>query len=409
MPNASSAPWGGPVTGDNLAMSTVIHKASPFQRLMPLLKGFDGPLAFGVFLLACAGMLTMYSSGFANGARFFDHGRNMVLAGFIMFVVAQIPPQRLMAFAVPLYTLGVALLIAVALFGLTKKGARRWLNVGMVIQPSEIMKIAMPLMLAWVVQQREGLRTLRDWLVVAGLLAIPVLFILNQPDLGTAILVAASGIFVLYLAGMSWRLIALVGGGISIVLIILVVFGDSLCTQGVDWPGIREYQKQRVCTLLDPHRDPLGKGFHILQSMTAVGSGGLWGKGWLKGTQAQLDFIPERDTDFIFAGFAEEFGFLGASILVALYLALILRGLWISLGAPTPFGRLLSASLALTIFTYAFVNLGMVTGLLPVVGVPLPFMSYGGTALITLGVGLGLIMSIARDRSQVTQGFSLQG
>jgi len=188
-----------------------------------------------------------------------------------------------------------------------------------------------------------------------------------------------------------------------------VVFGDSLCTQGVDWPGIREYQKQRVCTLLDPHRDPLGKGFHILQSMTAVGSGGLWGKGWLKGTQAQLDFIPERDTDFIFAGFAEEFGFLGAAILVALYLALILRGLWISLGAPTPFGRLLSASLALTIFTYAFVNLGMVTGLLPVVGVPLPFMSYGGTALITLGVGLGLIMSIARDRSQVTQGFSLQG
>jgi rod shape determining protein RodA len=232
---------------------------------------------------------------------------------------------------------------------------------------------------------------------------------LNQPDLGTAILVAASGIFVLYLAGMSWRLIALVGGGISLVLITLVVFGDSLCTAGVDWPGIREYQKQRVCTLLDPHRDPLGKGFHILQSMTAVGSGGLWGKGWLKGTQAQLDFIPERDTDFIFAGFAEEFGFLGAAILVALYLALILRGLWISLGAPTPFGRLLAASLALTIFTYAFVNLGMVTGLLPVVGVPLPFMSYGGTALITLGVGMGLIMSIARDRSQVTQGFSLQG
>ncbi|MGA0983602.1 MAG: rod shape-determining protein RodA [Burkholderiaceae bacterium] len=370
----------------------------------------DQPLFFIFIGLAGLSLLAVYSASHEEPERFFNHLRNLVVAAFIMLMLAQIPSTWLQKVAIPLYGLGLVLLLAVALFGDTSKGATRWLDLGIArIQPSEIMKIAMPLMLAWVVQQREGLRTLRDWLVVAGLLAIPVLVILNQPDLGTAILVAASGIFVLYLAGMSWRLIALVGGGISIVLIILVVFGDSLCTQGVDWPGIREYQKQRVCTLLDPHRDPLGKGFHILQSMTAVGSGGLWGKGWLKGTQAQLDFIPERDTDFIFAGFAEEFGFLGAAILVALYLALILRGLWISLGAPTPFGRLLSASLALTIFTYAFVNLGMVTGLLPVVGVPLPFMSYGGTALITLGVGLGLIMSIARDRSQVTQGFSLQG
>ncbi|MGA0954649.1 MAG: rod shape-determining protein RodA [Burkholderiaceae bacterium] len=370
----------------------------------------DQPLFFIFIGLAGLSLLAVYSASHEEPERFFNHLRNLVVAAFIMLMLAQIPSTWLQKVAIPLYGLGLVLLLAVALFGDTSKGATRWLDLGIArIQPSEIMKIAMPLMLAWVVQQREGLRTLRDWLVVAGLLAIPVLFILNQPDLGTAILVAASGIFVLYLAGMSWRLIALVGGGISIVLIILVVFGDSLCTQGVDWPGIREYQKQRVCTLLDPHRDPLGKGFHILQSMTAVGSGGLWGKGWLKGTQAQLDFIPERDTDFIFAGFAEEFGFLGAAILVALYLALILLGLWISLGAPTPFGRLLSASLALTIFTYAFVNLGMVTGLLPVVGVPLPFMSYGGTALITLGVGLGLIMSIARDRSQVTQGFSLQG
>lgn len=370
----------------------------------------DQPLFFIFIGLAGLSLLAVYSASHEEPERFFNHLRNLVVAAIIMLMLAQIPSTWLQKVAIPLYGLGLVLLLAVALFGDTSKGATRWLDLGIArIQPSEIMKIAMPLMLAWVVQQREGLRTLRDWLVVAGLLAIPVLFILNQPDLGTAILVAASGIFVLYLAGMSWRLIALVGGGISIVLIILVVFGDSLCTQGVDWPGIREYQKQRVCTLLDPHRDPLGKGFHILQSMTAVGSGGLWGKGWLKGTQAQLDFIPERDTDFIFAGFAEEFGFLGAAILVALYVALILRGLWISLGAPTPFGRLLSASLALTIFTYAFVNLGMVTGLLPVVGVPLPFMSYGGTALITLGVGLGLIMSIARDRSQVTQGFSLQG
>ncbi len=370
----------------------------------------DQPLFFIFIGLAGLSLLAVYSASHEEPERFFNHLRNLVVAAFIMLMLAQIPATWLQKIAIPLYGLGLLLLVAVALFGDTSKGATRWLDLGIArIQPSEIMKIAMPLMLAWVVQQREGLRTARDWLVVAGFLAIPVLVILNQPDLGTAILVAASGLFVLYLAGMSWRLIGLVGGAIGIVLIVLVVFGDSLCTQGVDWPGIREYQKQRVCTLLDPHRDPLGKGFHILQSMTAVGSGGLWGKGWLKGTQAQLDFIPERDTDFIFAGFAEEFGFLGAAILVALYLALILRGLWISLGAPTPFGRLLSASLALTIFTYVFVNLGMVTGLLPVVGVPLPFMSYGGTALITLGVGLGLIMSIARDRSQVTQGFSLQG
>jgi rod shape determining protein RodA len=370
----------------------------------------DQPLFFIFIGLAGLSLLAVYSASHEEPERFFSHLRNLVIAAFIMFTLAQIPSTWLQKVAIPLYGLGLLLLVAVALFGDTSKGATRWLDLGVArIQPSEIMKIAMPLMLAWVVQQRDGLRSMRDWMVVAGILAIPILFILNQPDLGTAILVAASGIFVLYLAGMSWRLIALVGGGIGLILITLVIFGDNLCATGVDWPGMREYQKQRVCTLLDPHRDPLGKGFHILQSMTAVGSGGLWGKGWLKGTQAQLDFIPERDTDFIFAGFAEEFGFLGAAILVALYLALILRGLWISLGAPTPFGRLLAASLALTIFTYAFVNLGMVTGLLPVVGVPLPFMSYGGTALITLGVGMGLIMSIARDRSQVTQGFSLQG
>ena len=370
----------------------------------------DQPLFFIFIGLAGLSLLAVYSASNEEPERFFNNLRNLIVAGFIMLMLAQIPSTWLQKVAIPLYGLGLVLLLAVALFGDTSKGATRWLDLGIArIQPSEIMKIAMPLMLAWVVQQRDGLKTLADWLIVVGLLAIPVLFILGQPDLGTAILVAASGVFVLYLAGMSWRLIGIVVGGVGIVLIVLVIFGDTLCAAGVDWPGMREYQKQRVCTLLDPHRDPLGKGFHILQSMTAVGSGGLWGKGWLKGTQAQLDFIPERDTDFIFAGFAEEFGFLGAAILVVLYLALILRGLWISLGAPTPFGRLLSASLSLTIFTYAFVNLGMVTGLLPVVGVPLPFMSYGGTALITLGVGLGLIMSVARDRSQVTQGFSLQG
>ncbi|MGA1254176.1 MAG: rod shape-determining protein RodA, partial [Burkholderiaceae bacterium] len=321
-----------------------------------------------------------------------------------------IPSNWLQKTAIPLYVIGLLLLLAVELFGQTTKGATRWLDLGITrIQPSELMKIAMPLMLAWVVHQRDGLKTARDWVVIVLLLLLPVALILRQPDLGTAILVAASGIFVIYLAGLSWRLIGVVVGSALVVILLLIAFGDQACAPGVDWPGLREYQRQRVCTLLDPTRDPLGKGFHIIQSMIAVGSGGIWGKGWLKGTQAQLDFIPERETDFIFSGFAEEFGFLGALLLTALYIGLVLRSLWVSLGAPTIFGRLLAASLSLTAFTYAFVNLAMVTGLLPVVGVPLPFVSYGGTALITLGVGLGLIMSVARDRSRVTQGFSLQG
>jgi rod shape determining protein RodA len=271
------------------------------------------------------------------------------------------------------------------------------------------MKIAMPLMLASLVHQREGLKGWRDWILPVLLLVVPVALILKQPDLGTAILVGASGFFVLYLSGIAWRLllvaaVVVVGG-----IILLVALGDTACGPGVDWPGLREYQRQRVCTLLDPMRDPLGKGFHIIQSVIAVGSGGIFGKGWMQGTQTQLEFIPERATDFVFSGFAEEFGFLGAILLLALYLGVVLRGLWISLGAPTLFGRLLAASISLIIFTYAFVNLGMVTGILPVVGVPLPFLSYGGTAMVTLGVGMGLLFSVARDRSRVTQGFTLHG
>lgn len=376
------------------------------QRFMAL----DQPLFFIFCGLVGLSLLAVYSASHHDPERFFSHARNLALAGLIMFVIAQVPANWLQKTAIPLYATGLVLLLAVELFGQTTKGATRWLDLGITrIQPSELMKIAMPLMLAWVVHQRDGLKTARDWVVIVLLLLLPVALILRQPDLGTAILVAASGIFVIYLAGLSWRLIGIVAGGALALILLLITFGDQACAPGVDWPGLREYQRQRVCTLLDPTRDPLGKGFHIIQSMIAVGSGGIWGKGWLKGTQAQLDFIPERETDFIFSGFAEEFGFLGALLLTALYIGLVLRSLWVSLGAPTIFGRLLAASLALTAFTYAFVNLAMVTGLLPVVGVPLPFVSYGGTALITLGVGMGLIMSVARDRSRVTQGFSLQG
>ncbi len=382
-------------------MPTVFDKPSLWQRIKPLFQGFDGPLAFAVFMLACAGLLIMYSSGYDHGSRFMDHGRNMLIAASIMFVVAQIPPQRLMAFAVPMYTVGVALLIAVALFGITKKGAKRWVNLGITIQPSEILKIAMPLMLAWWFQKREGQLRPLDFMVACVLLAIPVALIVKQPDLGTAILVMSAGLFVIFFAGLSWKLILppIVLGAIGAVAIIILE--PTLCADGVRWSVLHAYQQQRICTLLDPTSDPLGKGFHIIQGMIAIGSGGLLGKGYMQGTQTHLEFIPERTTDFIFAAYSEEFGLLGNLILIASFIFLVLRGLAIALDAPTLFSRLLAGAVTLIFFTYAFVNMGMVSGILPVVGVPLPFISYGGTAMVTLGLGLGILMSIAKAKRLV--------
>ncbi|WP_066701902.1 rod shape-determining protein RodA [Curvibacter delicatus] len=382
-------------------MAVVFERPSLLKRAMPWFSGFDGPLAFAVFLLVCAGMLTMFSSGYDHGTRFLDHGRNMLIAGFIMFVVAQIPPQRLMTLAVPLYVLGVTLLIAVAVFGITKKGARRWINVGIVIQPSEILKIAMPLMLAWWFQKREGQLRPLDFLVAGLLLAVPVGLIMKQPDLGTALLVLAAGLSVIFFAGLSWKLIippVLLG---VVGLLLVVIFEPQLCAQGVRWPVLHDYQQQRICTLLDPTRDPLGKGFHIIQGMIAIGSGGIFGKGFMQGTQTHLEFIPERTTDFIFAAFSEEFGLFGNLLLISSFIFLVLRGLAIALEAPTLFARLLAGSVTMIFFTYAFVNMGMVSGILPVVGVPLPFISYGGTAMVTLGMGLGILMSIARSKRLV--------
>ena len=386
---------------DNHAMAAVFDKPSFFKRAAPLFGGFDGPLAFAVFLLASAGLLIMYSSGFDHGSRFVDHGRNMLIAGFIMFVVAQIPPQRLMALAVPLYLVGVGLLIAVAIFGITKKGARRWLNVGIVIQPSEILKIAMPLMLAWWFQKREGQLRPLDFMVAAALLIVPVGLIMKQPDLGTSLLVLAAGLAVIFFAGLSWKLIAppVLLGLIGIFLI--VWFEPALCADGVRWPVLHDYQQQRICTLLDPSRDPLGKGFHIIQGMIAIGSGGLLGKGFMAGTQTHLEFIPERTTDFIFAAFSEEFGLAGNLLLIAGFIFLILRGLTIAMDAATLFSRLLAGAVTMIFFTYAFVNMGMVSGILPVVGVPLPFISYGGTAMVTLGLAVGILMSIAKAKRLV--------
>ena len=363
-----------------------------------MVQGFDGLLAFAVFLLVCAGLVTMYSAGFDHGTRFIDHARNMLIAGGIMFVVAQVPPQRLMMLAVPLYAAGVALLIAVALFGLAKKGARRWLNVGIVIQPSEILKIAMPLMLAWWFQRREGQLRPLDFLVAGGLLLVPVGLIMKQPDLGTSLLVMASGLAVIFFAGLSWKLILppVLLAGVGIVT--LVALEPQLCVDGLRWVVLHDYQQQRICTLLDPSRDPLGKGFHIIQGMIAIGSGGTFGKGFMAGTQTHLEFIPERTTDFIFAAFSEEFGLVGNLLLIAGFLFLIFRGLVIALDAPTLFSRLLAGAVTMIFFTYAFVNMGMVSGILPVVGVPLPFISYGGTAMVTLGMGLGILMSISKSR-----------
>jgi rod shape determining protein RodA len=382
-------------------MAAVFDKPSLLQRVMPMFQGFDGPLAFAVFLLACAGLLTMYSSGYDHGTRFMDHGRNMLIAASIMFVVAQIPPQRLMTFAVPMYALGVALLIAVAIFGITKKGAKRWVNIGITIQPSEILKIAMPLMLAWWFQKREGQLRPLDFIVAALLLAIPVGLIVKQPDLGTAILVMSAGLFVIFFAGLSWKLILppLVLGLIGITA--LIVLEPKLCADGMRWAVLHDYQQQRICTLLDPSRDPLGKGFHIIQGMIAIGSGGLLGKGFMQGTQTHLEFIPERTTDFIFAAYSEEFGLLGNLLLIGSFIFLVLRGLAIALEAPTLFSRLLAGAVTLIFFTYAFVNMGMVSGILPVVGVPLPFISYGGTAMVTLGMGLGILMSTSKAKRLV--------
>lgn len=380
-------------------MAVVFDKPTLLQRLVPFLRGFDWPLLSIVLFMAALGLITMYSVGFDHGSRFVHHARNMLIGAGVMLLFSQIPPQRLMTLALPLYVLGVLLLLGVEFAGIARKGAQRWLDVGVtVIQPSELMKIAMPMMLAWWFHRREGQLKATDFAVAGILLAVPAVLILKQPDLGTTLLVVASGLAVIFFAGLSWKLIlppvvlAVVG------IVVLIANESSWCAPGVDWKVLHEYQRQRVCTLLDPTKDPLGKGFHIIQGMIAIGSGGVWGKGFMQGTQTHLEFIPERTTDFIFAAFSEEFGLLGVLVLLAGFIALIGRGLAISAEAPSLFSRLLAGALTLNIFVYAFVNLGMVSGILPVVGVPLPFVSYGGTAMVTLGVGLGMLLSISRAK-----------
>ena len=359
------------------------------HRLRTWLTAFDPTLSAILAAIVALSLVTMYSASLGFAGRFEDHVRNLAVAFAVMWVTANVPPAWLMRSAVPLYLLGVVLLVGVALFGDISKGARRWLDLGVTrIQPSELLKIACPLMLAWYFERREGVKRWFDFAIATALLAIPVALILRQPDLGTALLVLAAGGAVIFLAGLSWKVIA------------TLVFGAAAAAP-VLWTLLHDYQRQRVLTLIDPTSDPLGKGFHIIQSTIAVGSGGTWGKGWMQGTQTHLEFIPERTTDFVFAVFSEEFGLVGNAVLLVLYLLLISRGLVISAQASTEFARLLAGALTLIFFTYAFVNMGMVSGILPVVGVPLPMMSYGGTAQVTLALGAGMLMSIARHRRLV--------
>lgn len=360
---------------------------SAWVRARPWVAVFDWPLSITLVLLVSLSVITMYSAAYDFPGRFEAHLRNLAIAAAALWVAALVPRSWLIRLAVPLFVGGVTLLVAVALFGDIAKGARRWLNLGFIrIQPSEVLKIAAPLMLAWYFQQREGALRWFDFAITAVLLMVPVWLIARQPDLGTALLVLASGGFVIFLAGLSWKLMASMAIGLAASAPFL-------------WAAMHDYQRQRVLTLLDPASDPLGRGFHIIQSTIAIGSGGVWGKGWMEGTQTRLEFVPERTTDFILAVFSEEFGLVGNGLLIALYLAVVLRALAIAARGLTLFDRLLAGALALVFFVYAFVNIGMVSGVLPVVGVPLPFMSYGGTAMATLGLGLGLVMGVARARA----------
>ena len=364
------------------------ERRSLSRRLKPYFTVFDPALSLILFLLLCVGLVTLSSAGHDFPGRLEGQMRNILAAFVFMWAAAIVPPQTLLRLAVPVYTFGVALLLAVAVAGTVKKGARRWLHVGVDIQPSEIMKIAAPLMLAWYFQTRAGMLQWKSFLVAAVLLAIPFGLIARQPDLGTGLLVGGSGFFVIFLAGLSWKvlgtLVAVVGAAIPFA-----------------WPMLHDYQRQRVLTLLDPSQDPLGAGYHIIQSTIAIGSGGMLGKGWLNGTQAQLDFVPERSTDFILAVFGEEFGLVGNIVLMVLYLLIIARGMMITANASTVFSRLAAGAITLTFFTYAFVNMGMVSGILPVVGVPLPMVSYGGTALLSMLAGFGILMSISTHKQLV--------
>jgi rod shape determining protein RodA len=346
----------------------------------------DLPLVLALLLLSGTSLVILYSAGGQDFDLITRQAVRLGVAFLIMLLLAQISPYHLQHWAPWLYAVGLALLFSVLFFGETGKGAQRWLDLGVFrFQPSELMKIAVPMMIAWYLAERPLPPRLLHLVTALVLIIVPVLLIAKQPDLGTALLIGVAGMFVVLFSGIPWRLVIFFGGFLAACAPVL-------------WFVMHDYQKQRVLTLLNPESDPLGAGYHIIQSKIAIGSGGLYGKGWLNGTQSQLDFLPERSTDFIFAAFAEEFGYIGVIILLLLYSFIILRGLYIAVQAQDTFTRLLAGSLTMTFFIYVFVNVGMVSGLLPVVGVPLPLISYGGTSMVTLMAGFGILMSINSHR-----------
>jgi len=359
------------------------------QLWLRFIAHLDRPLLLGIGLLLLTSLLVLYSADNASWGQPLKQMLNIAVAFICMWLIANLPLHYLMRTAVPVYTLGMALLIGVALFGEISHGARRWLNLGIVtLQPSELMKIGIPLMMAWYFEKHEATLTLKNYFIAALLLLMPVALIVRQPDLGTAILISASGFYVLFLAGLSWRVM----GGL---------FVAALASAPVLWSMLHDYQRHRILMLFDPSQDALGKGYHTIQATIAVGSGGLLGKGYLNGTQTHLEFLPERTTDFIFAVYSEEFGLLGNLIMLGMYLFVIGRGFIITANASTYFTRLMAGSITLTFATYAFVNMGMVSGILPVVGVPLPLVSYGGTSMLTLMLGFGMLMSIETHKKLI--------
>jgi len=372
---------------DNSVFPTSIHDLPrKIRALLPVRMHLDLPLLIALLLLCGYGLLVLFSATDQDLDKLYRQLIRLGIAFVVTVAVAQIPPSKLQRWSPPLFGIGLALLVGVLVMGEIGKGAQRWLDLGVVrFQPSELLKIAVPMMLAWYLAERplppSGPRVL--WAI--ALTIVPVLLIARQPDLGTALLVASTGIIVLFLAGLKWRLIALLGGGAAALASLL-------------WHFMRPYQRERVLSFLNPEDDPFGTGYHIIQSKIAIGSGGVHGKGWLKGTQSHLEFLPERSTDFVFAILGEEFGLIGILVMLAIYLFIIARGLYIAVQAQDTYGRLLSGGLTLVFFVYLFVNTGMVTGLLPVVGIPLPLVSYGGTSLVTIMAGFGILMSIHTHR-----------
>ena len=355
-----------------------------------LVRRIDRPLFAIALAIVGVGFVTLFSAADQSVPRLVNQTVSLGLALVAMWLIANIPPQTLARAALPLYLAGIVMLVAVALFGVVVNGSRRWLDLGVVrFQPSELMKIALPLMLAWYFQKREGRISWADFVLAALLIAVPAWLVKRQPDLGTGLLLTASGFYVLFLAGLSWKVIV----GLAA---IGAAAGPAI------WSHLHDYQRTRILTFLEPSTDPLGAGYHTTQATIAIGSGGVVGKGWLNGTQAHLDFLPEKHTDFIFAVFGEEFGLIGNVLLVVLYVVLIARAMMIASNASTLFARLIAGAVTLMLFTYAFVNMGMVSGILPVVGVPLPFVSYGGTAMVSLFIGIGILMSVQAHRKLVT-------